>query len=78
MIHELKILPQYFEEVWNDNKNFELRKDDILYQIGDKMKLLEYNGEKFTGRYIVKTISYLLKDVEKYGLKKGFVIIGMK
>ncbi|HGS9341836.1 TPA: DUF3850 domain-containing protein, partial [Clostridioides difficile] len=28
MIHELKILPQYFKEVVNGNKNFEVRKND--------------------------------------------------
>jgi hypothetical protein len=31
MTHELKILPQYYEEVKAGNKNFELRKNDRDY-----------------------------------------------
>ncbi|HGS9342764.1 DUF3850 domain-containing protein [Clostridioides difficile] len=32
MIHELKILPQYFKEVVNGNKNFEVRKNDRSFK----------------------------------------------
>ena len=27
-IHQLKIMPQYFQAVWNGQKTFELRKED--------------------------------------------------
>ena len=76
MEHELKILPQYFEKVWDGNKTFELRKDDRNYKVGDNLRLLEFDKGTYTGRECNRTISYILKDVEKYGLKEGFVILG--
>ena len=78
MTHELKTLPQYFWEVWNGNKTFEIRKDDRDYKVGDKLRLLEFNYVKLTGCECNREITYVLRDCEKYGLKKGFVILGMK
>lgn len=40
MIHELKIIPQYFEAVVKGIKTFELRKNDRDYKVG-KMKILK-------------------------------------
>lgn len=91
-IHELKILPQYFEKVLDGSKTFELRKDDRGFEVGDKLILKEYipgyidwTGpeeviieEKYTGRELQKEISYVLKGVEVYGLKKGFCILAIK
>lgn len=78
MEHELKILPQYFEEVWNKNKTFELRKDDRDYKIGDTLRLLEFDYGTYTGRICNRKILYILRDSDQYGLKEGFVILGMK
>ncbi len=78
MEHELKILPQYFEEVLKENKTFELRKDDRNYKVGDTLRLMEFDYGTYTGRECNRTILYILKDVEKYGLKEGFVILAMK
>ncbi len=78
MEHELKILPQYFEEVWNENKTFEIRKDDRNYKVGDTLRLLECDNGFYTGRECNRTISYILRGVEQYGLKEGFVILAMK
>jgi len=47
--HELKILPQYFRELYRGNKTFELRKDDRDYQVGDYLVLREYDGENTQG-----------------------------
>lgn len=80
MVHKLKILPEYFEEVLKKNKTFELRKDDRNYKVGDKLRLLEVDveNENYTGRECTRTILYILKNVEKYGLKTGFLILAMK
>ena len=56
MTHELKLLPQYYEEVLNGNKTFETY---------------------YTGRTFICTIKYILRDCPDYGLKKGFVILGI-
>tara|TARA_R110000851_G_scaffold323056_1_gene489487 strand:+ start:418 stop:654 length:237 start_codon:yes stop_codon:yes gene_type:complete len=78
MKHELKILPEYYKEVLNGDKNFELRKDDRDYKTGDTIRLLEFNEGTYTGRECNKTILYVLRDAEQYGLKKGFVILSIK
>lgn len=41
-IHELKILPQYFEEVLKGNKTFEIRKNDRDFKIRDILILKEW------------------------------------
>ncbi|NQV91679.1 DUF3850 domain-containing protein [Candidatus Woesearchaeota archaeon] len=83
MIIEKKIYPQYFEEVLNGNKTFELRLADWDCQKGDTLILKEWDPETkdFTGRVVEKEIGYVLKfkpnqlsfwsaeDVEKHGLQ---------
>ena len=34
-IHELKTLPEYFDAVFMGKKNFEIRKNDRDYKVGD-------------------------------------------
>ena len=76
--HELKILPQDFQSVWNGTKTFELRKDDRDYQRGDILVLREWDGEKYTGSAICVKVTYILQNAEKYGLKDGYVIMGIR
>ncbi len=45
--HELKILPEYFKEVLLGNKNFEIRKNDRNFQVGDYVELREYDPTKY-------------------------------
>lgn len=87
-IHELKILPQYFIDVTNGKKTFELRKNDRDFHVGDILMLKEFNQDKqyetmeegflsnFSGKKILRQISYILKDIE--GLNKDYVILGVK
>ena len=75
VIHTVKIKPKYYEAVLSGEKNFELRKNDRNYQVGDLIRLKEYN-EDFTGRDLVLKIKYILKDCPEYGLMDGFCIIG--
>ena len=76
--HELKILPQYFQAVWNGTKTFELRKDDRDYQRGDILILREWDGEKYTGSALCVKIVYILQNASKFGLLDGYVILGIK
>jgi len=77
MTHELKIKPEYFLEVMNGNKTFELRKNDRDYMVGDTIILKEFD-EDYTGAQVERRISYLLMNCEEYGLMDGFVILGLK
>lgn len=75
-IHELKILPTYFDAVISNVKHFELRKDDRDYKVGDFIVLREWESGKYTGREIGFTIEYILRDCSEYGLAEGYCIIG--
>lgn len=72
-----KILPEYFELVRKGIKNFELRKDEDNIQPNDILVLDEWDGEKYTGRYVCRTVVYVLRNVPQYGLADGYCIIGM-
>lgn len=75
--HYLKILPEYFNEVQSLNKQFELRKDDRDYQVGDWLVLDEWENGEYTGRRIgCLPIKYILRDCKEYGLMDGYCILG--
>lgn len=74
---EKKILPQYFTDVMRGRKNFELRKDEDNIQCNDVLILNEYDGEKYTGNYVVRKVNYVLRDCPQYGLMQGYCIIGL-
>lgn len=72
--HDLKILPQHMEYVLNNRKNFELRKNDRDFKIGDIFALREFSDGEYTGRYYIGSIGYILKDCPQYGLANGYCI----
>lgn len=78
MKHELKTWTKYFEAVFNGKKNFELRKDDRGFQIGDILILKEWEPElgKYTGRQLTKSVTYIFEG-GSLGLEKGFVIMAI-
>lgn len=76
--HELKILPQYFQSVWNGTKTFEVRKDDRDYQRGDILVLREWDNGSYTGSAVCVKVTYILQDAEKYGLQDGYIIMGIR
>ena len=76
IVHELKVLPQYYDAVISNVKNFELIKDDRDFQIGDFVILKEYIDGKYTGRETGFKISYILRNCPEYGLMDGYCILG--
>lgn len=76
MVHELKILPEYFEAVVTGRKNFELRKDDRRYFVNDILLLREWTPENgYTGRTKSRFVEYILRDCP--GLESGYCILGL-
>ena len=69
--HIKKIHPMYFYDILFHGKRFEIRKNDCDYQVGDKVKLVLYNGNTQVGTdsYIIVKITYILKDIPQYGLE---------
>ena len=77
MIHELKILPEYYEEVKCGNKHFELRKNDRNYKVHDTLRLRAWKDVEYLNKApLDREIKYILKDCKEYGLMDGFVILG--
>lgn len=76
-IHDLKIDPEYFDDVITGEKRFEVRKNDRNYKKGDLLNLQEYDrGKKeYTGRKTLIPVRYIL-DNQEY-LREGFVILGL-
>ena len=71
-----KILPKYYEDVNSGCKNFEIRKDENDIEAGDELVLEEWSREiGYTGRSVIRTVSYVLRNVPEYGLKEGYCII---
>lgn len=75
---EKKILPQYIYAVINGEKTFELRKDDDGIEVGDHVILREWTGENYTGLSIEVEVTYVLRNVEQYGLMNGYCIFGIR
>lgn len=78
MIHELKILPIYFYHVEIGSKNFEVRKNDRDFSVGDGLILKEYNKNNgYTGRIVHRRITYIL-DSSFEGISNGYVVMGLE
>jgi hypothetical protein len=77
MMHELKILPEYYEEVKAGNKTFEVRKNDRDYMKNDTLRLKAWDGEKYLDKPpLERRITYILDNFPD-ALKEGYVILGL-
>lgn len=77
MIHELKILPEFFGKVISGEKTFEVRKNDRPYNVGDMLALNEWdpvNG--YTGNSCLVFVDYILNDSEY--CKIGYITMSIK
>ncbi|OTP10387.1 hypothetical protein A5844_002087 [Enterococcus sp. 10A9_DIV0425] len=88
MIHELKILHEYFEAVTSGRKQFEVRKNDRGFKVGDQLVLREYKEyirqELFSGRkqsmlnYTGNSYKAEITYITDYAQKDGYVVLGIK
>ena len=78
-IHELKILPEYFDAVRCGDKRFELRENDRNFQRGDILRLKEWTGKYFTGEQIDVLVRYVLDGDtgSAFGLDKEYCILSI-
>ncbi|KOF56798.1 hypothetical protein AGR56_09030 [Clostridium sp. DMHC 10] len=76
MVHELKTLPEFFQAVKEKRKSFEVRRNDRNFKVGDSLYLREWTGGEYTGRKLIRIITYIL-DNPLY-VKEGYVILGIK
>ena len=89
--HIKKIEKEYFEEQLKDNKNFEIRKNDCKYQIGDRIILDEI---EFLSHFVANTgkiapnaehfsitgrfMIVMITYITDYAQKEGYVVLGTK
>ena len=75
--HHLKIWPEYFIEIINGRKTFELRKNDRDFSPGDTLILEEWNPEthEYTGRKLTQTVGYLVQGV--FGLPDDVCVMSI-
>lgn len=76
--HNKKLIQPYFDDVWNGNKTFEIRKNDCDYQVGDILILCEFDEKtsRYTGAWLVVKIVYKIEDFA--GIENGYCILGIK
>lgn len=75
--HELKITPKYFKDVVDGDKNFELRKNDRDFKVGDSLMLKEFDSGAYKGDSVQVVVTYILVGGE-YSLDKDYVILGIE
>ena len=78
-IHELKTWKQFFQDVLDGDKPFEVRKDDRDFRVGDDLYLREFDPEtlEYTGRAIHKLVTYKLTHEEFAGVAEGYCVMGL-
>lgn len=76
--HELKCWSPSFYDVCTGRKTFEIRKNDRDYKVGDILLLREWTGTGYTNDAWRGRITYLLEDAQQFGLREGFVVLGIR
>ena len=81
MIHELKILNEFFGDVLRGKKTFEVRTNDRNFNVGDYLALNEIDmtdaaNWRYTGRCCVVYVDYILND-SKF-LPENTVVMSIK
>ena len=76
MDHRLKIKREYFKELISERKNFEVRKNDRDFKVGDFLELHEIDEDgKETTRLALVAVNYILDNPEY--CKEGYVIMSI-
>lgn len=74
-LHELKLQQPFFDDVYYNRKDFEVRKNDRDFKIGDRLKLIEYPSDN--PKYVLMDIKYILEGGQ-HGIESGYVVLGLK
>lgn len=86
---EKKVWPEYFQQILDSKKTFELRLNDFEINEGDTLLLREWDPETkaYTGREIEKQVGYVgrwkIDDLTKFWPRediddKGIQVISLK
>lgn len=73
-IHELKIIDQCFNDIITELKQFEIRKNDRNYKVGDILHMREYNDGAYTGKETMQEVTY----ISKYAQHNQHIVMSIK
>jgi hypothetical protein len=75
--HQLKTWPALFQAILENKKTFDLRQNDRNFQVGDFLKLREYdpNHNIYTSRSLIKKVTFMIEG--EWGLKPGYCAMGL-
>lgn len=78
-VHELKTWPNFLEHVISGEKTFEVRKNDRLFAVGDRLWLRGWDPRRkeYTDREHTLVVTYVLEG-GVFGVMPGFVVLGIK
>jgi hypothetical protein len=78
MRHELKTWPEYFNEVIEGRKRFEIRKNDRNYNVDDELILQEWDPatKEYTGWAAHVQVTYILDNPDF--VKDGLVVMSIE
>ncbi len=77
VVHALKTLPRYFEAVLTGEKEFEIRRNDRGFKVGDVLRLQEFRQGAYTDRECRREVVYMTDAKEFDALQEGFVVLGL-
>ena len=79
MTHDLKIQSKYFDAVVDGTKRFETRKNDRMYQVGDRLRLTEILKPNASGepRTTEVEVTYILYG-GMYGVDPDYCIMSIR
>ncbi len=79
IIHRLKILDIFADDILEGNKTFELRYNDRNYQKGDFIKFVVVDGEGHVSRHpLGRELFQIVYFLEGWGLKDGYAALGIQ
>jgi len=75
--HDLKVWPEFWDNLESGRKTFEIRIDDRGFVLGDTLLLREYRPveKTYTGRKVRRTVTHLLRNWR--GIQSGYVIMSL-
>ena len=79
--HTLKTWPEPFGQIVAGRKTFELRRNDRGFQVGDRLRLQEFNphSSEYTNREFHVRVCYMIEGPSEFGgVEDGFCIMAIK
>ena len=75
--HRLELIEPYFTDMAWGHKRFEVRREreDRRFEVGDTILFVDQFDEE---RAFLRTVIYVLRDMEWYGLPEDIVVLGLR